>query len=138
MCVLDIDNLEVLIVDADLAAANTISDVLSQMGLEAVQVHNGYDANFEFYHRKPALVTVDLALAGMSGLEVIYNIKAMPNHATKILVVSDAVPSLLSKAKNAGADALLGKPIDQDSLRRMVRILLNLDQSAHTASQLLL
>lgn len=113
-------------VDADHASSNAISSILAQMGLDAVQVHNGYDANFEFYHRKPALVTVDLALTGMSGVDVIYNIKAMPNHTAKILVVSDAVPSLLAKAKNAGADAALSKPIDQDSLRRMVRILLKL------------
>lgn len=117
---------EVLIIDEDRPMANAIERVIRQMGLDVVQVNNGFDATINYFQRKPQLMTLDLDMDGMSGVELIQNIRATQTHNAKILVISNSAPSLLARAKTAGADATLAKPFDNDSLRRAVRILLGL------------
>jgi two-component system response regulator VicR len=121
-------NLRILVVDEDKPTANAIERVFRNMGLEVVQVNNGFDASVTYIRRKPDLMTLDLKLEGMGGIELIEHLRATQTHRAKILVISDSMPSLMAKAKAAGADAVLSKPFDNDSLRRAVRILLNVEQ----------
>lgn len=120
------NTLKALVVDEDKPMANVIERVLRNMGLEVIQVNNGFDASVSYIQRKPQLMTLDLSLDGMSGIELIEHIRATQTHKAKILVISDSMPSLMAKAKAAGADAVLTKPFDNDSLRRTVRILLDI------------
>lgn len=116
----------ILVVDEDKPTANAIERVFRNMGLEVIQVNNGFDASITYIRRKPELMTLDLKLDGMGGIELIEHLRATQTHKAKILVISDSMPSLMAKAKAAGADAVLAKPFDNDSLRRAVRILLRL------------
>lgn len=115
---------KVLVVDEDKPMANVIERVLRNMGLEVIQVNNGFDASVTYIRRKPQLMTLDLNLDGMGGVELIEHIRSTQTHKAKILVISNSMPSLMAKAKTAGADAVMAKPFDNDSLRRTVRILL--------------
>lgn len=117
-------NLRILVVDEDKPTANAIERVFRNMGFDVMQVNNGFDAGVTYIRRKPELMTLDLNLEGMSGIELIEHIRATQTHKAKILVISNSVPSLMAKAKAAGADAVISKPFDNDSLRRAVRILL--------------
>lgn len=117
----------ILVVDEDKPTANAIERVFRNMGLDVMQVNNGFDASVTYIRRKPDLMTLDLKLDGMGGVELIEHIRATQTHKAKILVISNSMPSLMAKAKVAGADAVLAKPFDNDSLRRAVRILLNLE-----------
>lgn len=120
---------KVLVVDEDKPTASAIERVFRNMGLDVIQVNNGFDAGVTYIRRKPDLMTLDLKLDGMGGIELIEHIRATQTHKAKILVISDSMPSLMAKAKAAGADAVLAKPFDNDSLRRVVRILLNIEQA---------
>lgn len=117
----------ILVVDEDKPTASAIERVFRNMGLDVMQVNNGFDASVTYIRRKPDLMTLDLKLDGMGGVELIEHIRATQTHKAKILVISNSMPSLMAKAKAAGADAVLAKPFDNDSLRRAVRILLNLE-----------
>lgn len=116
----------VLVVDEDRPMAMNIERVLRNMGLEVIQANNGFDASVHYIKRKPQLMTLDLTLEGMGGVELIQNIRTTQSHRAKILVITDSMPSLIGKAREAGADAFLNKPFDNDALRRNVRILLGL------------
>jgi len=120
---------KVLVVDEDKPTALAVERVFRNMGLEVIQVNNGFDASVTYIRRKPELMTLDLNLDGMGGIELIEHLRATQTHKAKILVISNSVPSQMAKAKAAGADAVLAKPFDNDSLRRVVRILLNLEPS---------
>jgi|SRR5690606_20738105 len=115
-----------LVVDEDKPMANAIERVLRNMGLDVIQVNNGFDAGVTYIQRKPQLMTLDLNLDGMGGIELIEHIRNTQTHRAKILVISNSMPSLMTKAKTAGADAVIAKPFDNDSLRRAVRILLDM------------
>lgn len=115
-----------LVVDAHQGTANNIEQVLSSMSLKVTTVTNGFDATISYIQQKPQLLTLDLSIGDMSGVEFIENIIATQAHRAKILVISDGMPSSIEKARAAGANAVIAKPIDTDALKRSVRILLNL------------
>lgn len=115
-----------LVIDGDKVVAATISKVLEELNLEVMQVNNGFDASITYIKRKPQLLTLDLSLSDMSSIELIENIKSTQQDNTKILVIANSIPSTMEKAKKAGADAILPKPFDNDTLKRTVKILLQL------------
>lgn len=116
----------VLVVDEDRPMAMNIERVLRNMGLEVIQVNSGGDARGAYHQHKPTLMTLDLTLEGVRGVDLIESVRTPPSHRAKILVITDSMPSLISKARQAGADAVLNKPFDNDALRRNVRILLGI------------
>ena len=116
---------KVLIADEDRAFGQLVERVVKSLGLDTITVNNGYDASVAFIRRRPDLMILDLKLSGMTGLELIQNAKESHDHESKILVISGAMPRILAKARESGADAALQKPIDEDTLRRTVRIILN-------------
>jgi CheY-like chemotaxis protein len=117
---------KVLVVDEDKPAATMTERVLRNMGLDVIQANNAFDAGVAYIRRKPQLMALDLNLEGMGGVELIDNIRSTQTHRAKILVLTNSMPSMMAKAKTVGADAILPKPYDNDSLRRVVRILLGL------------
>lgn len=114
----------VVVVDEDRPMAMAIERVLRNMGLDVIQINSGEAASVGLVQYRPQLVTVDLRLEGISGVELIQQICNDSASRPKILVITDGMPSLLHKARAAGADATLSKPFDNDALRRNVRILL--------------
>jgi CheY-like chemotaxis protein len=74
----------------------------------------------------PDLVLLDVMLRGANGLEVVEQMRAMPDHAdTPVLVVSAfASDSDLRAAFEAGATEFLKKPFEPDVLRSTVEELL--------------
>lgn len=74
------------------------------------------------------LVMTDLNMPGMSGLDFIHAIRALPGkQAPRILVVSSFFAATdREQAISAGADACLRKPTDLDNLVKTVKALLSL------------
>lgn len=117
----------VLVIDEDRPTATNIERVLRQMDLEVIQVNVGGEATATYAESKPQLVTLDLSLDGTDAIELIEHMRTRQNHRAKILIITDSMPSMIGKARQAGADAVLNKPFDNDALRRNVRILLGMD-----------
>lgn len=117
----------VVVVDEDRPMAISIERVLRNLDLEVMRINRGSEADAALKRYQPQLVTLDLSLEGLNGVELIQHICTSFSPRPKILVITDSMPSLLSKARLAGADAILSKPFDNDALRRNVRILLGMD-----------
>lgn len=121
---LDRSGSRVLIVDDEIPMARSIQRVLRQRGFETALAHDGFTAGslIETYH--PALVTLDLRMPGMGGMDVIKHIRETPHRAgTKILVVSAMPPEDLEAARMQGADAAMAKPFDNEELARQAEAL---------------
>ncbi len=114
-----------IVVDSDNQISTAIEDILKDLGLATVRAANAVDAGAKYKQTQPKLITLELEAGDLSGIELIENIQ-MSQAGTKILVVSNQMPSTLVKAKSAGADAIITKPFDKDTLKRTVKILLNL------------
>ncbi len=71
---------------------------------------------------RPDLILLDLHLPDLSGEELLYRLKAVPELAgTKVVVVSaDATPSRIRRMLELGVEGYLTKPVDVEALLRLV------------------
>jgi len=116
----------ILIVEDDLDAAATIARVLRRDGHEVKVVNTAAQALAEVDRRQPDLITLDILMPQMDGLELCRRLRARPNLVdTPILMVTakGTVPDLV-EGLDAGADDYIAKPFDIRELSARVRALL--------------
>ncbi len=114
----------VLIVDDEPAMIRAIDRVVRRMGFETAHAADGFHAGTQLVRFAPGLVTLDLQMPGLGGLNVLRLIRADGRYAeTKVLVVSGLSKPALRKALEAGADAVLPKPFSDDELTAAIHSL---------------
>lgn len=107
----------VLIVEDESAMASAIQRVLRPAGYETEVASDGFQAGALLGTFKPAVLTLDLNLPGLPGMDVLRFVRN--NDAlrdTRILVVSAKAQAALDDALACGADAALAKPFDNGEL----------------------
>jgi signal transduction histidine kinase/DNA-binding response OmpR family regulator len=114
--------LKVLVVD-DIAMNRRILDrQLAALGIDAVSVEDGFAALAEleraFHQGKPFdLVIADQMMPGLSGEALVRRLRAMPEIAdTKLVIASSAGRSGFGADTPTPADAVLTKPVREQSL----------------------
>lgn len=106
-----------LIVDDDQATARAIQRVLHRAGFETQLAFDGFSAGALMESFAPDVMTLDLRMPGLGGLEVLGFVRSHPRlQATKILVVSGLPQARLAEALARGADEALEKPFDNAAL----------------------
>jgi CheY-like chemotaxis protein len=70
---------------------------------------------------KPDLVLCDIGIPGIDGFEVARRVRSHPDLAgTRLVALTGyALPEDVAKAREAGFDEHLAKPVDPDALRRL-------------------
>ena len=114
----------VLIVDDDLSMAKSIQRVLREGGYETQIASDGFIAGSMLESFGPAVMTLDLRMPGMSGLEVVRFIKSQERFShVKILIVSALQQQKIDEAIAAGADDFLSKPFENEALLSKIKTL---------------
>lgn len=115
----------VLIVDDDPDAARLAADSLKRVGFEPRVARDGFSAGVELAAFRPDLVTLDLRMPGMDGLQVLRYIRGQKSFRhLKVLVITGATRNELEGALKAGADDYLQKPVLPKVLREKAERLL--------------
>lgn len=115
----------VLIVDDEAALRNAIARALKPLDLILEQAEDGFRAGVKLGQLNPDLLTLDLAMPGLDGYEVLQYIKHHPQFRhLKVLVLSGLDNAALTKAYEYGADAVLAKPFENEELQSLVAGLL--------------
>ncbi|TQV87594.1 response regulator [Aliikangiella coralliicola] len=110
-------NKRVLVVDDDEKMARAISRTLKKAGFDTDIAHNGFIAGSKLEVFKPAVMTLDLKMPGISGLEVIHYVQNSEQLVNlKILVVSAQDQKELDEAVQKGASDALSKPFKNSEL----------------------
>lgn len=106
-----------MIVDDSNIMRSKISRTLSRHQLEIVATaSNGEEAVQRFMEDQPDVVTMDLTMPRMDGIQCIHRLKAI-NPKVRILVVSAlADKSTAIQALKEGAQGFLCKPFSEDDL----------------------
>ena len=111
----------ILIVDDDIKAAEAIKRSLHTKGFEMEIAQDGFQAGLLLKSFRPALITLDLHMPGMSGIEVIKYIRGNPEFAgIKILVISAMGQAELKDAVQNGADDALAKGFSKTELIKKI------------------
>lgn len=114
----------VLIVDDESSMAKSIQRVLRQNGFETQIASDGFSAGSMLESFGPTVMTLDLKMPGMSGLEVVRFMKSQERFShVKILIVSALQQQKIDEAIKAGADDFLGKPFENEALLKKVQVL---------------
>jgi CheY-like chemotaxis protein len=112
----------ILVVDDNPTNLKLLKHILLAEGYEIKTACHAPEALSILETFRPSLIFMDLQLPGMSGLDLTRHLKAQP--ATKdIIVVAVTAYAMLGdeeKAKEAGCDGYITKPIDTRSLPNLV------------------
>jgi DNA-binding NtrC family response regulator len=120
----------ILVVDDEKRFAKILSVVLTEEGHDVRQAHDGLEALRLFDELTPNVVISDLKMPGLSGEELLREIKGRsPNTLVIILTAFGTIESAVG-AMRQGAFHYILKPINMEELKITVRNALELQQMA--------
>jgi CheY-like chemotaxis protein len=126
----------ILIVDDNPANVKLMSFILSARGYDIHTATNATEALATLEHTLPRLILMDVQLPGMDGLELTARLKADPKTCAIIIVAvtAYAMTGDEQKARNAGCDGYITKPIDKRTLPATVAAYLASGMDTGTAT----
>ncbi|WP_332856098.1 response regulator [Duganella sp. S19_KUP01_CR8] len=116
----------VLIADDEPAMARAIERVLRGAGFETAIATNGFEAGAMLSTFKPSVMTLDLCMPGLDGLDVLRFLQSNELFApSKTLVVSADTEERLRASLTLGAHGVVRKPFENDELLAAVEQMLS-------------
>ncbi len=112
----------VLVVDDNVDAADMLRALLEGLGHEVRAVHSGIEALALAETYKPDVVLLDLGMPGMSGHEVARRLRQKRQGAEPLIVAVTGwgKPEDRARAREAGVDVHLVKPVEEEELREVL------------------
>ena len=103
--------MRVLIVDDSKTVCNGLQQILSNIaGVDIVlQAHTGKDAIIFISESKPDVVILDIRLPGLSGIEVLKDIRKKKLSSRVIMLTNYPYPQYRKKCEELGADYFFDK-----------------------------
>lgn len=113
----------VLVVDDSEVIRSLITVNLELEGFEVVQAVDGQDALDKIIEVDPDVITIDVKMPRLDGLETVARLRADPRTrgVRIIMVTASAQVDDLRRGEEAGVDAYVTKPFDPAALVRTVR-----------------
>ena len=110
--------LQVLIVDDNRDAGDTLSLFLQTLGHQVLVSYNPFDALALAQRNSPAVLFVDIGLPDMDGFELARRLRALPEMQRSLLVAVTGYGQAQDKvhAREAGFDHYLVKPVNLDQV----------------------
>lgn len=106
---------KVLIVDDAVFMRMKLRDILEKNGYEVVdEAQNGLEAIEKYKASSPDLVTMDITMPEMDGVEALKNIKAFDANAKVVMCSAMGQQAMVMDAIRAGALDFIVKPFDTD------------------------
>ena len=113
--------LKVLIVDDEIAFANTLAQRLIMRDMKVDTAFDGEQALAKVNSEKPDVVVLDLNMPGMHGMEVLQKIKNLYPDTQVIVLTGHGTEKDAEEARGLGGFDFLNKPADIDQLASKIR-----------------
>jgi DNA-binding NtrC family response regulator len=104
--------MKILVVDDDRRIVQTTVDILKLKGYEAIAASTGEEGVEKVKSDPPDCVLMDIKMPGISGVEAMKQMNAIHPTLPVVLVSAYATDTLMKEAKDAGAYAVLAKPLN--------------------------
>lgn len=115
--------MKILVVDDDRRIVQTTVDILKIKGYEALAAFTGEEGVEMVKSDAPDCVLMDIKMPGISGVEAMKQMKAIQPALPVVLVSAYATDSLMKEAKDAGAYAVLSKPLNLQMILSFLALL---------------
>lgn len=115
--------MNVLVVDDNQSGRQLLVDIIQSMNLEVIQAADGYEALEKARAQLPDLMILDVNMPGMSGFEVVQQLKGDSRTATIPVLMLTALDNVDSRVQGLklGADDYVTKPFNPRELMERVR-----------------
>jgi CheY-like chemotaxis protein len=129
----NVGRLQILVVDDNRDAANTLGMLLTMLGSDVEVVYGGAAALRACENKRPDVVFLDLGMPQMDGYEVARLLRRMPHgDAVRIVALSGwGQERDRSETAAAGFDHHLIKPVDIGALQYVLTTVVNADAGVH-------
>ncbi len=124
----DVEDLRVLLVDDSEFSRKYITRVLNNIGIEHVTCAADGDQGLELFQQQYFdLIITDFNMPKMDGLQLVQNIRGDGEHISVpiLMVTSEQSQNRLAAVEKAGVSAILDKPFEPVSIKRLIAQLLN-------------
>jgi two-component system chemotaxis response regulator CheY len=116
---------KIMVVDDTTFIRNILKDIFRSSGYEVVaEASDGAEAVHLYRQLKPDLVTLDLTLPGVNGLQAMKEIKAFDPKAKIVICSAVSQQQMVIEAIEAGAKDFIVKPVMRERLIEVVETLL--------------
>lgn len=117
---------KVLIVDDAIFMRMKLKDILEKNDFQVVgEAQNGIEAIEKYKTEKPDLVTMDITMPEMDGVEALKQIKAFDSDAKVVMCSAMGQQAMVMEAIQAGAADFIVKPFESErviqSLNKAIR-----------------
>lgn len=113
---------KVLIVDDAVFMRMKLKDILESNGYEVVgESQDGMDAVEKYKTERPDLVTMDITMPEMDGVQALKEIKKIDPDAIVIMCSAMGQQSMVMEAIQAGAVDFIVKPFDSDRVLKSLQ-----------------
>src|SRR6266481_2701622 len=111
-----------MVVDDSLLTAQKLGSILRQLGhTVAGTCRSGAEAIREFPRVKPDLITMDITMPEMNGIDATWALLAKYPEAQIIMVTSHGQEQMVIQALDAGARGYVLKPVKIEKLDLMIK-----------------
>lgn len=116
---------KVLIVDDAAFVRLAIKEILAKIGsIEFVEAVNGLDAVKKYIETKPDIVTMDITMPDMTGMEALKLIRKVDSEAKVIMITAMGQDTMVKEAVLNGAKSFIIKPFKEEHVISTVKKLL--------------
>jgi two-component system response regulator (stage 0 sporulation protein F) len=113
--------IKILAVDDEPGICHLIKETFGPIGFTVLSAYNGQDALTLIKKENPKLVFLDIRMLGMSGLDVLKEIKRIDKSIKVVMLTVMSDEATKQKAKELGADDFVTKPFMSDHLEEVAR-----------------
>jgi CheY-like chemotaxis protein/anti-sigma regulatory factor (Ser/Thr protein kinase) len=100
----------ILVVDDDRGLRLAVATLLEEAGYAVVQAADGPEALARITDEVPDVMLLDVGMPGMSGLDVLAQVRSLPTRPRVVVMTADDTPETLLSAIRGQADRYIRKP----------------------------
>uniref|UniRef100_A0A7C4VRP9 Response regulator n=1 Tax=Desulfatirhabdium butyrativorans TaxID=340467 RepID=A0A7C4VRP9_9BACT len=112
---------KILVVDDSMLSRRMMRTILESDGHEVCEATDGMSGIERYFLEKPDLVTLDLTMEGLHGLDVLARIRQIDPKARVIVASADIQDATRALVMEAGAKAFVNKPFNPRQVLEAVR-----------------
>lgn len=111
----------VLIVDDAFVIREKLRIILKKAGHEVVgEAGNGLQATMMYKRLRPDIVTMDITMPGVNGIDGLKRIRAYDSHACVIVISAMSQKTMVLEALEAGAAGFILKPFNHQKVLAVI------------------
>jgi two-component system response regulator HydG len=112
--------IDILVVDDDEDMTETLSDILSTLGIQVETAHDGLQALKKIKNKMFDIVLMDVKMPKMNGVESYKKIKQIRPQTTVVMMTAYAAQELISEALKEGSYGIWYQPVEIKKIIELV------------------